>query len=310
MFVAVSGPIPDSLILMVTSLGSLAIADEHLQGSMADEHPEGSLAHLKGACHFVATNSGQVENFVFIHAAIMDIKYAVANLTRPALDIGSRNFRLKSPPRLASVTRQRTDRSLALFPCDFRDVVADEVMMGLYWNILTYEASYAKDLDPANVLANFIRPLRLLRGLVADVFEADALRVHEGPETQPRAALALCLEFFTWMHDTAHVIPYISHSAYMERFARNLRVKLPRLLDLESDSLSREWQDTGAGLELLMWVLMIGYAMTSIGGSSSDGDYDSSSNQLLSLTHALETVTRQLRISTQLEFERVLAELG
>jgi len=279
---------------MVTSLGSLAIADGHLEDSMT---------HLKAACDFIAANSSHIGPFVFKHAAIMDIKYAVAQFTRPVLDITGRNLRLKSPPRLALVTRQRTDRSLTLFPSDFRDVVADEVMMGLYWNNLAYESSYAKELDPADVLSNYIRPLRLLRGLVMDVFEADALRNHEEPETQPRAALALCLEFFAWMHDPAHVIPYISHSSYMERFARNLRAKLPRLLDLESDSLGQEWQDTGAGLELLLWVLMIGYAMTSIGGTDDD---DFSSIQLLSLVHALERVIQRLRITTQLEFEQVL----
>lgn len=232
----------------------------------------------------------------------MDVKLAAASWTRPLLEFEDPHLRLQTSERLASVVRQRIRTSLAHFPRDFRCAAAEEAMAGLHWHFLKFDADYGKEVDGSfSVLLNCLRTARHLRGLAADAWEevCDNTNSHT---VKPRIAIILCIEYFAWMHDPAHIIPWISHSEYMKRLSNNVRSKLQRCLNLGSGDLEHGWERTGASRESLLWVFLIGFVMTANTEVEADGYLDSS----LPFLQAISRVMSSLQIQDQAQLEQVL----
>lgn len=288
---AVSGDVPDALILLVTSQISLGVVEGDLTSAQA---------HIRAACALIARKSWKIGLFILIHAALMDNKLAIAGLTRPILEYDVHHMPLTSSEELNDEVRKRTTSSLAFFPLNFRGKEAEEILIGLHWNNLTFDERH-KDIDANSLVLNGIHTLRRLRLLVADVFEESDTRQFSKME-QARGSLLICLEFSAWMHDPAHVIPWVNNALFMKRMARNLQVKLRTLLDIDSEELEHDWKEAGSSSMLLMWVLTIYLAMTCIGNDNPAG----SENSPLHLLNTIVGFVRRMGISNQEQLEVTL----
>lgn len=284
---------PNTLILLVAYQIRFAI----VEGDFETAH-----THLQAASVLIAREGDKVGPFVMVHASLMDVKLAAASWTRPKLEFKDPHLRLQTSARLAEVVKNRTLTSLSHFPRDFRNAAAEEAMAGLHWHFLKFDANYGKEVDGSfAVLLNCVRTARHLRGLAADAWEE--IRDNEDSETvNPRIAIILCIEFFAWMHDPAHIIPWISHSEYMKRLGDNVRSKLKRCLDLGHGDFVDSWQETGASSESLLWILMIGFVMTANTEIEADGYADSS----LPFLRAMSRVMSDLDITDQMQLEQTL----
>lgn len=284
---------PNTLILLVAYQIRFAIVEGDF---------ETARTHLQVVSILIAQERAKVGPFVLVHATLMDVKLAAASWTRPLLEFEDPHLRLQTSERLANVVRQRTQTSLAHFPRDFRGVAAEEAMAGLHWHFLKFDADYGKEVDGSfSVLLNCVRTARHLRGLAANAWEEiyDDTSSHT---VNPRIAIILCIEFFAWMHDPAHIIPWISHSEYMKRLSNNVRPKLQRCLKLGSGNLEHDWERTGASRESLLWVLLIGFVMTANTEVEADGYLDSS----LPFLQAMSRVMSSLQIQDQAQLEKAL----
>lgn len=258
--------------------------------------------HLQAAAHLIAKEGDKVGPFVMVHASLMDVKLAAASWTRPVLEFKDPHLRLQTSHRLAEVVRRRTETSLAHFPQDFRDELANEAMTGMHWHFLKFDAGYGKEIDGSfAVLLNCVRTARHLRALSADAWEKESVQRYDGT-IRARTAIVLCIEFFAWMHDPAHIIPWITHSEYMKRLGKNIQTKLQHCFNPRSTTLTKDWMETGASRECLLWVLMICVVATS---DARDEPHD---NTDLSLPYieALKTVMSSLQITDQVGLEQAL----
>lgn len=304
MLLATPNNTSDALILLVAYQIRFAI----VEGDFAT-----ARTHVQAASVLIAQcqKNGEVSPFVMVHATLMDIKLAVASCTRPVLGPADLHPQPQTSVRLNDLVRERSQVSLAHLPFAFRDSMAEEAMTEMHWHVLRFDVNHAKEVDGGlPVLMNCartVRHARHIRVLAADAWEeeerGDKGKYFGGSSIRPRTAIILCLEFFGWMHDPAHLIPWISHSVFMKRLANNLRERLGRCLDLESNSLEDDWQDSGASRESLLWVLMIGFVMTVNIESETDGFAD-----LLPLPYlnAIDRVMLSLQILDQAQLEQAL----
>ncbi|KAL1297992.1 hypothetical protein AAFC00_006498 [Neodothiora populina] len=280
---------PNTLILLIAYQIRFAI----VEGDFVT-----AKTHLQAASLLIAREGAKVGPFVLVHATLMDVKLAAASWTRPELEFQDPHLRLQTSRRLAEIVHERAQISLQYFPSDFRGAAAEEAMRGLHWHFLKFDAEYGKEVDGSfGVLLNCVRTARHLRSLAANAWEE--CEAEEEEMTRPRIALALCLEFFAWMHDPAHIIPWISHSQFMKRLGDNVRGKLKHCLHIEDEDIENVWEKTGAHRESLLWVLMIGFVMTANTEAEVDGSTDLSSPYLRTMSRVLSSL--QIRDQKQLE---------
>ena len=261
--------------------------------------------HLQAASVLIAQEGDRVGPFVLVHATLMDVKLAAASRTRPILTFKHPHLHLQTSPKLAQVVWDRTQISLAHLPLDFRGVAAEEAMTGLHWHFLKFDANYGKEVDGGfPVLLNCVRTARHLRGLAADACEETCM-LEKNETVNPRIAIVLCLEFFAWMHDPAHIIPWICHSEYMKRLGDSVKSKLQLCLDLGNESLESEWLETGASRESLLWVLMMGVVMTAERAGETDCDA-AAADLSPPFLETMSRVMQGLQITDQSELEQAL----
>lgn len=258
--------------------------------------------HLQAAAHLIAKEGDKVGPFVMVHATLMDVKLAAASWTRPMLEFKDPHLRLQTTHKLAEIVCRRTHTCLAHFPRDFRDEPAKEAMTGMHWHFLKFDAGYGKEIDGSfSVLLNCVRTARHLRALSADAWQIEQVREYDGT-IRARTAIVMCIEFFAWMHDPAHIIPWITHSEYMKRLGKNVQPKLQHCFDPKSKALQKDWIETGASRECLLWVLMICVVATTNSEDVPCNGMDSS----LPYIEALKTVMFSLQITNQIELEQAL----
>lgn len=231
----------------------------------------------------------------------MDIKLAVATLTRPLFDFRDYGLKLKCSPRLVEEVLRLARSSLMLFPIDFRCQAAEGVIAGLSWHMLVYDTLFEKEVGASSVILNSVRVLGGLRVLSADVWEESVEKRRED-RSRPRALLILCLEFFAWMQDTCYVLPWLSHCVFMRRLARNMLGKLQEVLDLESGGLEEDWRRSGAKPALLLWVLMIAFATTSM----TEPEANETTEASLSILSVIKEVVVHQQISDQPHLDQAL----
>lgn len=258
--------------------------------------------HLQAAQLLIENDAAKIGPFVIVHATLMDVKLAAASWTRPVLEFTDHPLRLDTTTRLAEIIRNRTRISMDHFPEDFRGADADEAMTGMHWHFLKYDSKYGKEIPGTfSVLLNCIHTARHLRKLAADAWDGEIERGYTG-HVRPRTAIIFCLEFFAWMHDPAHVIPWISHSEFMTRLSKRLRPKLMRCVDPGCPGLETEWVRSGASLRSLLWVLMLCFVMTT------DGQPEARNEDFTSavVLRAMKRVMAKLQIFNQYQLEQAL----
>lgn len=249
--------VSDRLILLVSS---------QINHALADGEFETARSHLRAASALRSQMKGKLSDMVWMHAMIMDIKAAAVSLSLPVWKDfnGGLPHVVPASSILRETIERRTAITLRTFPQDFS--TSNDILYGLHWVALAFDARYASFMDTASVVICHMRLTNILIRLVVD--ECNSTAIHRGDiSSRPRATLILCLHFIAWSHHPSKSTPWF-HSMFMNHLARALKPKLIKLLGLQRgvshEDLVDTWTGSGASPLSLLWILFVGTAMVCI----------------------------------------------
>lgn len=210
----------------------------------------------------------RLSDMVWMHAMIMDVKVAAVSLSLPVWKdfYGGLPYVVPASSILRETIERRATITLRTFPSNF--ATSNDILYGLHWVALAFDAHYASCMDTASVVICHMRLTNTLIRLV--VHECSSTAINRGDTAlRPRASLILCLHFIAWSHHPSKSTP-LFHSMFMNHLAKALESKLTKLLGfqcgipLSHEDLIDSWTASGASPLSLLWVLFIGTAMVCI----------------------------------------------
>lgn len=237
------------MLLLVTSQVSHAITDGDL---------EASSAHLQAAAKLRETRSTPIQNMALIHYMKIDAKRAAVTLDYPTMTLEESSPLISIPSGLRTLIEEHCEASFRTFPRDFPFHI--ELLSGLHGMALTHEARISTVVEAVSTNWCYTHTLHRLSRLAAECCNTKAV---EGSTrvSRPTLAIALCLEFFGWEHCPVK-FPWVDHPGYMKRLSNALLAKLHDCLDLANEDALDQWTESGASLVSLLWVLVMGIAMS------------------------------------------------
>lgn len=249
-----------------------------------------------------------------MHAMIMDIKVAAVSLSLPVWKDfnGALPYVVPVSSILRETIERRTTITLRTFPPNFSISTSNDILYGLHWVALAFDAQYASFMDTASVVICHMQLTNTLIRLVVDGCNTTAVNRDE-IALRPRATIILCLHFIAWSHHPSKSTPWF-HSMFMNHLAKALKGKLTKLLGfqrgigLSHEDLVDSWTASEASPLSLLWVLFIGTAMVCIADHVPDVTKTSagSTHASLPFVRAMKAVADDLLISDLASLQQAL----